>query len=79
MDTKIAIEKLKIEAGIAEAEITTKAQDQSERAAFLSDLEQTLLNHGHDYAMQREKQATKRSRPQQHSSIRQRWRSKAQL
>jgi protein-disulfide isomerase-like protein with CxxC motif len=71
MDTKIAIEKLKIEAGIFEAEITTKAQSQSERAEFLHDLEQTLLNHGHDYAMLREKQgheAQQAAAAQQHTA-----------
>lgn len=55
MDTKLEIEKLKIEAQIGVAEITTKAQSESERAQFLTDLEQTLLNHGHEYAMMREK------------------------
>jgi hypothetical protein len=70
-DTKIQIEKLKIEAGIFEAEITTKAQSQSERAEFLHDLEQTLLNHGHDYAMLREKQgheAQQAAAAQQHTA-----------
>lgn len=49
---EFAITKLKIEAGVAEAEITTKAQNLSERMEFIGDLVKQLVDHNHQQAMQ---------------------------
>jgi len=47
-----AIEKMKIEAGIAEAEINTKAQNLSERMEFVGNLLTQLIGHQHEAALQ---------------------------
>lgn len=47
-----AIQKLKIEAQMAEAEINTKAQNLSERMEFVSDMLKQLVGQQHEAAMQ---------------------------
>jgi hypothetical protein len=49
---KLEIEKLRIEADIAKAEIATKAQSIEERLAFVEDLMKQFDLHQHDAAMQ---------------------------
>jgi hypothetical protein len=47
----MALAKLKIEAGIAEAEINTKAQSLSERLQFVGDMLKQFHDQAHDVAM----------------------------
>lgn len=49
---KLQIAQMQIEAGIAEAEIETKAQQQSERAEFVGDMAQQFHAQAHEAAMQ---------------------------
>jgi hypothetical protein len=53
---KMTIEKMRIEAGIAEAEIATKAQSQSERNQFVQDSWRELHSAAHDAALQADDQ-----------------------
>jgi hypothetical protein len=46
-----AIRKMEVEADIAKAEITTKAQDVAERTAFVEDIVRKLMDQSHQSAM----------------------------
>jgi delta 1-pyrroline-5-carboxylate dehydrogenase len=50
--SRMAIEKMKIEAQVAVAEISTKAQSLNERIAFVEDLAKQFHAQAHDVAMQ---------------------------
>jgi hypothetical protein len=54
---KLGIERMKIEAGIAEAEIATKAQSASERNQFVADSWSQLHGQAHEAALQADDQA----------------------
>ena len=47
----IALEKMRIEADLAKAEITTKAQDVGERLTFVHDMVKQLIDMAHERAM----------------------------
>lgn len=49
---EMEIRKLELETDLAKAEITTKAQQLSERLTLVTDLFQQLLDHKHEFAMQ---------------------------
>lgn len=49
---KMDLERLKIEADVTKAEITTKAQKDSERIALLEDLVHKIMDQGHAAALQ---------------------------
>jgi hypothetical protein len=51
-ESRMAIEKMKIEAQLAVAEISTKAQNLNERIAFVEDLAKQFHAQAHDVAMQ---------------------------
>lgn len=51
-EAKMSIEKMKIEAQLAVAEISTKAQNLNERLAFVEDLAKQFHAQAHDVAMQ---------------------------
>lgn len=53
-ESRMAIEKMKIEAQVAVAEISTKAQSLNERLAFVEDLAKQFHAQAHDRAMQAE-------------------------
>jgi hypothetical protein len=57
---RMAIERMKIEAGLAEAEIETKAQIASERNEFVSDLWSQMHDQAHEAALQAAEQAHER-------------------
>lgn len=54
---RMQIERMKIEAGLAEAEIATKAQVASERNEFVSDLWAQMHGQAHEAALQSDQQA----------------------
>lgn len=54
---KLKLERMRIEAGITEAEIETKAQQASERTAFVADMTAQFHDQAHDAALQADQQA----------------------
>lgn len=59
-EARISIERMKIEADVAKAEIATKAQQLSERMQYVEDLWQQLHGQAHEAAMQSADQAHER-------------------
>ena len=58
---KMSIEKMRIDADIAKAEITTKAQSEAERQQFVRDAWNNLHDQAHELGLQVEDQAHERS------------------
>jgi hypothetical protein len=54
--TKLDVERLRIDADVAKAEIATKSQNLSERIKFVEDVYQQLHDSAHELAMQKDQQ-----------------------
>lgn len=54
---KMQLKRMDIEAALAEAEISTKAQQQSERTEFVGDMWSQLHDQAHEAAMQKDQQS----------------------
>ena len=64
-DSKMAIEKMKLEGAVAVAEINTKSQNLSERIATFDDMMKQFHDQAHDRAMASQQQAHQKDMSQQ--------------